>query len=153
MDPVTGIGLGASVVQFLKFGIDTVTKIREVCEQGSIGKYEDLNYTTDHLEKTTRSLQQSLQQSQQSYNTRSSALAREEQELIDVARKCEKCARELQHEFRKLQSQPRSSVLDAMKRVAQATWRKGKIEEIDKQLKAFQSTLETSLLLRLGYVP
>ncbi len=149
MDPVTGISLTASVLHLLKFSIDTVTTIREVYEQGSIGRYNDLNETTGRLEECTRSLQQSLQNS----NPPSSALAKEDKELLELGRKCEKCAQELQHQLRKLQSQPRSSVMDAMKGVARAVWKKDKIERIDKQLKTYQSILDTSLLLRLGYVP
>ncbi|KAL8857196.1 MAG: hypothetical protein Q9178_006251 [Gyalolechia marmorata] len=148
MDPVAGISLTAAVLHLLKFGIDTVTTIREVYEQGVIGRYDVLNDTTRHLEECTQSLQQSLQNS----NPPSSALAKEDKELLDLGRKCERCAQELLYQLRKLklQSQPRSSVLDAMKGVARAVWKKDKIEKVDKQLKTYQSTLDTSLLLRLG---
>ena len=149
MDPVTGISLTAAVLHLLNFGIHTVTTIREVYEQGSIGRYDDLDDTTHRLGECTLFLQQSLQNS----NPPSSAIAKEDKELLDLGRKCEKCAQELQYQLRKLQSQPRSSVLNAMKGVARAVWKKDKIEQIDKQLKTYQSTLDISLLLRLAYVP
>ncbi|KAL9604063.1 MAG: hypothetical protein Q9179_001986 [Wetmoreana sp. 5 TL-2023] len=146
MDPITGIGLTASVIQIVTFGIDTVSTVREVYEQGSIGKYDEVEYTINHLTTLTQSLQQSLRSS----NAQSSALSKEERDLIELSRKCEDCAHKLQHELRKLHSQPRSSVLAATKRVVRAVWQKNRIEEIKQQLESYRSTLETSLLYRLS---
>ncbi len=149
MDPVTGLGLVASVVQLLTFGINTVSTIREVYHRGSISSYDDVEYITGHLGKLTRSLQQSLENS----HTHSSALSRDEKDLIDLGRKCEDCAQKLQHELRKLSSQPRISLLAATRKTARAIWKRPKIEEISNQLATYKSTLETSLLHRLRYVP
>ena len=149
MDPVTGIGLVASVVQLVTFGISTVSTIREVYQRGSVSSYDDVDYTADHLSKLTSSLQRSLQSS----HTRSSALTRDEKNLIDLARKCEDCAHKLQHELRKLISQPRTSLGAATRITIRAMLKKSKIEDISKQLATYQSTLETSLLHSLRYVP
>lgn len=149
MDPVTGIGLVASVVQLVTFSIGTVSTIREVYQRGSVSSYDDVDYTTGHLSKLTGSLQQSLQSS----HTRVSALTKDERDLIDLGRKCEECAHKLQHELHKLSSQPRSSLLAATRITARAIWKRSKIEEISKQLATYKSTLETSLLHRLTYVP
>ena len=46
MDPITGIGLAASVIQLVKFGIDAVKKCGEVYQQGSISEYSNIDYTT-----------------------------------------------------------------------------------------------------------
>jgi len=149
MDPVTGIGLVASVVQLVTFGIGTVSTIREVYQRGSVSSYDDVDYTPNHLSKLTGSLQHSLQ----SCHTHSSALTKDEKDLIDLGRKCEECAHKLQHELRKLNSQPRSSLLAATRITARAIWKRLKIDEISKQLATYKSTLETSLLQRLTYVP
>jgi hypothetical protein len=149
MDPVTGIGLVASVVQLLTFGIGTASTIREVYQRGSISSYEDVEHTTGYLSKLAGSLQHSLQSS----NTHSSALTRDEKDLIELGRKCENCAHKYQHELRKLTSQPRTSLLAATRITARAIWKRAKIEEISKQLATYQSTLETSLLHKLRYVP
>ena len=148
MDPVTGIGLVASVVQLLTFGIGTGSTIREVYRRGSISSYDDVEYTTGHLSKLTGSLQHSLRSSQ----TYSSELTSDKKNVIDLGRKCEDCAHTLQHELRKLNSQPRTSLLAATRITARAIWKRPKIEEISKQLATYKSTLETSLLQRLRYV-
>lgn len=149
MDPVTGIGLVASVVQLLTFGIGTVSTIREVYQRGSVSSYDDVQNTTNHLSRLTGSLQHSLR----STHTHSSTLTRDDIDLIDLARKCADCARKLQHELQKLNSQPRNSLLAATRITARAILKKSKIEEISKRLATYQSTLETSLLHRLRYMP
>ena len=149
MDPITGIGLVASVVQLITFSIDSVKTIQEVYRQGSLGKNTDAEYLAGHLTNLTRSLQQSLQSS----SPPSTALTRDEKDLIDLGRKCENSAQELQHELRRLHSQPRDSVLAAARMVVRAIRAKRKIEDISKKLEAYRSILETSLLYRLRYVP
>lgn len=148
MDPITGVGLAASVIQLVTFSIDCIKIVREVYERGSVGRHDDTAYTANHLADLTRSLQQSLQSS----DKQSSILSKDERELLDLSRHCEDCAQTLQHELDKLQSQPRSSVLAATHKAARAIWTKRKIEEVSKRLETYRSTLETSLLHRLRCV-
>lgn len=145
MDPVTGIGLAASVIQLVNFSIDAVRTYRELYQHGSVSEYSNLDYTTCHLASLTKSLQQSLQSS----GTRSLALTREEKDLIDLGRNCEDCAHRLQHELRRVQTQPRASALEAARKAARAIWKGNSIRKIQEQLETYQSTLETSLLYRL----
>ena len=145
MDPITGVGLVASVVQLLTFGIDTVKTCQELYQKGSVSEYKNLGYTTSHLAGLNSSLQQSLQSS----NARSGALTGEEKDLIDLARKCEECATKLQKKLDKLQTQPRASTPKAVRLAFRAIRKKGAIDKINQELQAYQSTLDTSLLTRL----
>ncbi|KAL8651877.1 MAG: hypothetical protein Q9210_003013 [Variospora velana] len=124
MDPVTGISLVAAVAQLITFSVDVVKTVREVYEQGSVGRYNNLEYTSDHLSSLTKMLQQSLR------NTGAQSPTRE---------------------LYKLHSRPHSSFLAATRRATRAVWKKPKIEEISKQLDNYRSTLETSLLFRLRF--
>lgn len=142
MDPVTGIGLTASVIQLVTFSIDAVKEWLGVYQQGSTSEYRDVDYTTDHLASLTKSLQQSLQNS----SVRSLALSGEERELVDLGRKCENCAHKLQDELRKLQTSPRSSILEVVRKTARAISKANNVKKIQEQLETYQSTLETSLL-------
>ena len=148
MDPVTGVSLAASVIQLVKFSIDSIQIIREVYESGSVGKHDNTAYTANHLAALTRSLQKTLQSS----GKQSLTLSKDERDLLDLSQKCQDCALKLQLELGKLQSQPRSSVLAATLKAARAIWTKRKIEEIRRRLEAYRSTLETSLLHRLRCV-
>ena len=145
MDPVTGIGLAASVIQLVTFSIDAVKVCREVYQQGSVTEYSNLDYTTGHLAGLTDLLQQALQKSP----TPALAHTKEEKDLIDLALKCQDCAKKLQKELGKLQTQRRASALQATRQAARAIWKRSSIDKTHKQLQAYQSTLETSLLSRL----
>ena len=145
MDPITGVGLVASVIQLVTFGIQAAGTCREVYEQGSVKEYKALDYTAGHLASLTRSLQQSMQ----SPSTRSRILSREEQDLLDLGQKCEGCANKLERELCKLQTQKRVSTLEAARIAARAIWKKGTIDRIQKELEKYKSTLEISLLSRL----
>ena len=145
MDPITGVGLVASVLQLLTFSISAVKTCQEVYQKGSVSDYSNLDETTGHLANLTDSLQQSLQSS----GTRFRALTREEKDLVELARKCEDCAKALQKELGKLQTKPRASTLEAVRLAARAMRKKSTIDKINQQLQAYQSTLETSLLSRL----
>ena len=145
MDPITGISLAASVIQIVTFSIDAAKICRELYQKGSVSEYSNLDYTTNHLASLTRSLQQSLRNS----GTQSQALTREEKDLVDLSGKCEDCANKLQRELRELQTQPRASAFEAARQAARAIYKKKRIDKIQKELQAYQSILETSLLSRL----
>ncbi|KAL9018751.1 MAG: hypothetical protein Q9185_003981 [Variospora sp. 1 TL-2023] len=147
MDPVTGIGLVAAVAQLITFSVDIVKTIREVYEQGSVGRYNNLEYTSGHLSSLTKTLQQSLPD----ISPHSPTLTSTERDLIDISRKCDQCAQELQRELYKLHSHPHTSFLAATRRATRAVWKRPKIEEISKQLDNYRSALETSLLFRLSH--
>ena len=145
MDPITGVGLAASVLQLLTFSIDAVKTCQEVYQKGSVSHYGNLDYTASHLAHRTNELQQLLQSS----SIGSRALTREEKDLVELARRCEDCAKTLQKELDKLQTQPRASTLKAVRLAARAIRKRSTIDKINQQLQAYQSTLETSLLSRL----
>ena len=145
MDPITGVGLAASVIHLVTFSIDTIRVCKELYQQDSLSEYSSIEYTTGHLASLTISLQQSLQ----SFGTRSPTITREEKDLVNLAQECEICANELQKELRKLQTPPGASFLKATRTAARAIRKSGSIDKIYQRLQAYQSTLETSLLSRL----
>ncbi len=146
MDPVTGFGLVASVIQIVTFSLYVVKKCQEIHRQGSTSEHIDLEYTTGHLVN----LSKSLQQARQKPSAQSGALTGEEVDLIDLSRTCEDCAYKLQQNLRDLQAQPGASTSKVILKAAQAVWKRRSINEIQKRLEAYQSTLEVSLLHRLG---
>ena len=146
MDPVTGIGLTASVIQLVTFSLHAAQTIRELRQRGSVSSYDNVEYTANHLSNLIGSLQRPLQGSS------TQSLSKDEKDLIDLGRRCQECAQKLQRELRKLKTGSRPSALSITRKAARAIWGRFKIEEISKQLESFQSTLETSLLHRLRYV-
>lgn len=127
MDPITGVGLAASVIQLLTFSISAVKKCQEVYQKGSISENSNLDYTTGHLASLTSSLQQSLQSS----GIGSRPLTREEKDLVELARKCEDRAKTLQKELDKLQTQAPASTVKTLRLAARAMWKKSTIDKIN----------------------
>ncbi|KAL8900412.1 MAG: hypothetical protein Q9207_005714 [Kuettlingeria erythrocarpa] len=125
MDPITGIGLAAAVVQLVSVGIETVKTCQQVYDKWSISELNNLDETSGHLARLTRSLQQSLQGSSKGPQT----LSTDEKDLVDLGRKCQDCADKLQRKLRKLQTQRRTSVLVAVKQGVRVIWEKNSIEK------------------------
>ena len=145
MDPVTGIGLAASVVQLVQFSINAAKTCQQIYQKGSTNELLHADFTTNQLTNLTSSLQQSLAK----HDTQSSSLSREEKQLLDVAHKCEGSANELQHELRKLQTPPQASALAVARKAARSIWKKNSIVKIQEQLNGYRTVLETSLLCQL----
>ena len=145
MDPITGIGLAASVIQLVSFGIGAAKTCREIYEQGVSDDHSQVDYIVNHLASLTVSIRQSLQNS----DTQSLRLSKEERELVDLSWRCQKSADQLQTELKKLQTKPRTSIVSAASKAARALWKKNSIEQIQRQLESYRSTLEISLLSRL----
>ena len=147
MDPITGIGLAASVIQLVSFSIGAAKTCREIYEHGVSSDHSRVDYLANHLASLTLSIQQSLQNP----TTQSLRLSKEERELVILSRECQNCAHQLQQEIQKLgvQTKPRSSIVLAASKAARALWKKNSIEQIQKQLENYRSTLEISLLSRL----
>lgn len=133
-------------MQVVMFSVATIKACRQVYQQGSLSEYNNIGNRINHLINVTSSLRQTLQ----SPSAQSLALTKEDSDLVDLARKCQNCANQLQNELRKLQTQPRASTLDAARRTARAIWKKNTIEGIYKELQAYQLTLEALLLFRLA---
>lgn len=145
MDPITGIGLAASVIQLVSFGIGAAKTCREIFEHGVSDDHSQVDYVATHLGHLTVSIRQSLQNPV----TQSLRLSNEERELVDLSWRCQQCGDELQTELKRLRTKPRTSIVSAASKAARALWKKNSIEKIQKQLESYRSTLEISLLSRL----
>lgn len=148
MDPVTGLGLTASVIQLVQFGMSTVKICRELSEKGSISEHADLRARADHLITLTISLQRRLQQAVPP----SRVLVGPERDLADLARNCETCAVKLKHELEKYHLPSERSRFQAARRTVRLLIKGGEIEKLQKQFQQFQDMLQVSLIHQLRWV-
>lgn len=145
MDPITGIGLVASIMQLVQFGISAAKSCQEIYQHGSTTEHAGAADTAGHLTSLTNSVQHSLHTAR----TQSAVLSKEENDLIKLARKCEDCAKKLQSELCKLQSQPGASHVEALGKAVRSIWKKNTIVKIQEQLEGYRGILEFSLLNQL----
>ena len=145
MDPITGIGLAAAVIQLVQFGINAAKACHEISQHGSTIEHTNADNTADHLMRLIKSVQQSLDNT----GTQPAVFTKEEKDLIDLGRKSEDCAKRLQDELHKLQVPPHASPLKAARKAARSIWKRNAIVKIQEQLEGYRRLLETSLLYRL----
>ena len=145
MDPVSGIGLAASVIQLVHFSLNTAKTCREIYRKGYMDDDETTASIAGHLAHLTTTFDQSLH----APGAQSVALSSEENEIVDLGRKCRKCANKLGQELRKLHAQPQGSALGAVRKTARSIWKRGTIFKLQAELESYQSILEASLLYRL----
>lgn len=145
MDPFTGIGLTASVLQLIQFGIHVVKTCREIYSQGSTINNVYADSAAGRLTSLTNSVRKSLHDTEM----QAIALSMEETDLIRLARECEDCAKRLQHELQKLQTRPQASALKIAGKITRSIWKRGAIDKIQEQLDRYRREFETSLLHRL----
>ena len=146
MDPITGIGLAASLVQIVQFTLNIATRYRDIYLHGLPDGYIAIDDTVQQLTNVTESLQQSLKSSIPPGNT----FSQDEKDLYELSRKCEDCAKQLLAELRKLKADPKVSSTQIIRRVSRSIWKKDKIRKIKEQLEEYRSILQTSLLYRLS---
>ena len=145
MDPVAGIGLAASVIQFVNFGINAVGLCRQVYRQGTATEHDTIKTTADQLVSLSERTERYLIDE----NNAARQLSEEENELIRVARRCRDCSERLQGELSKLQARPRASALEVVRKASRAVWKRNDIEKINNELASHKALLESSLLYRL----
>lgn len=148
MDPITGIGLAASVIQLVQFATTTARTCHEIYERGSTEDNIDIGQKASHLASLTQSLRVSLQKT----GTGSSSLSKEEHELVDLATKSRDCASRLEDELQKLHISPQASIDQAMRKTIRSVRKKGAILKLQEQLEGYRRVLETSLLYQLRSV-
>jgi hypothetical protein len=60
MDPLSGLGIAAAVVQFVQFGGSIVSKSREIYKQGSLLDHAECKIATDRLAELTGRVKESV---------------------------------------------------------------------------------------------
>ncbi|KAG8530111.1 uncharacterized protein KY384_005593 [Bacidia gigantensis] len=148
MDPVTGVGLVASIAQLIQFGIATAKACHEIYEKGSTSENINIDETTIHLSNLSSSLQRSIKELGAGKTV--SSLSEEEKELLNLGQKCEETAKKLHDEVNKLKARPSGSKREAAGIFARSIWKKGSISRLKERLESYRRLLETSLLFKLS---
>ena len=145
MDPITGIGFAASVVQLLHFSIKLAQTAHEIKKRGSSSDIADAAALSENVSAISVSVQKSLRDPQ--VNAR--GLTEEEKQPLRIGQKCEEVAGKLRKEVDKLTTKGSGSRLDSLKIVSKTVWKAGKIQKMMEELDGFRKVLETGLLTRL----
>ena len=145
MDPITGVQLIASVVQFIDCGIRAAKTCQELYEHGSPSEFDCAADAAHHMGNVTCS----LATTRHSVDTTPSGLSTEEKNLLNLALKCEGYSTALLDELGKLQPHDQQSRREAIKKTFRAMWKHDKIKKLQDDLNSCRALLDSSLLRQL----
>jgi hypothetical protein len=149
MDPVSALGIAASVVQFLQFGSSLVSKTRQIYSQGALSDHVECESATRRLVELTKQITNSLTDLGSL-----GALSLDSQALQKICEKCVELSNELLSRLADLhvdethKARKWKSFRHALKTVCS----KEKINDIAGRLKACSAELHLHLTMAIKYV-
>jgi hypothetical protein len=149
MDPVSALGIAASVVQFLEFGCSLVSKSRQIYSQGALSDHVESESATRRLVELTEQIRNSLTDLGSL-----GALSLDSQTLKRICENCVELSNELlsrlvdlhvdeTHKARKWKS---------FRQALNTVCSKQKIDEIAGRLKICRDELNLHLITAIKYV-
>jgi hypothetical protein len=145
MEPLAALGLASNVMQMISFGHEVATTYSQLKRSGMPDP--NLSSNTEKLVELITRLETSLTQ------TSGKEASAEEKRLESLATKCLEAGKSLNTELERLAidtKKPRRR--DIVGRAVQSIWRRGKIDDLERDLKRCAETLSLGLLMRIWSV-
>lgn len=144
LEPLAALGLACSVMQVISFSKELITTGKSIFRTGKVDPA--LSQRTDRITSLLEGLELRLGAPQQQ-------TTKEHAALTSIARSSLATARELQAEIDSIASLvTKGKFSSAVRGSLRATWRKKKIERLEKSMATCQKALETGVILRIWYV-
>ncbi|TDZ28422.1 hypothetical protein C8035_v007552 [Colletotrichum spinosum] len=137
LEPLAALGLACNILQLVGSVKSTITVAKNILDSGTIDP---------SLAKQNEDLTKLFGDAQDSVNKAPAPLAKDDQDLQDVARKALATAISLKEELAKI-SGDRRAIGGALK----VPFRRRKLEELQTEILACQRALDTRLLMGLRY--
>ena len=142
---LVAVGLASSVVQFIDFGLKTISRAREIYKSadGVSARVTLLNDLSSESSKAVSALQQSV-------NAKAPNIGQEDIELRTLARKAADTAGNLDELIAKINAQNAQGRTRAAVMKAAKSWKyEERLETLSKNLKHYRSMLDTRILVEL----
>jgi hypothetical protein len=144
MEAIAAFSVACNVIQVVDFGLRTVSKCREIYNQGTAIDHQDLDNTSKHLAEINEKLSTSIQNA-----LTNKPLSKDEYELQELAFKCTRTASDLRDELDKLKIFGRRGKRAVLAKAWKSIRRNDTINKIKERLSDYERVLNTRLLLRL----
>ena len=144
MDPLTALGLGANVIQFIDFAWKLIGVGREAAESqnGATVEHTDLENVTRNLfslnERVANSVNESSFSSHAAYD------------LGKLVRGCSDVAEELLDALEKLRANDRHGKWKGLVAAFKTIWSKGQIDSLRERLNQYRATMQSALIVSLN---
>ena len=146
MDAIAAFSLACNVIQVVQFSMDVVSTCRELYREGSLSKYDHLEYMTNHLIGLRNALDSTTVQGNQNIGQC------QDQALLDLSEKCSTTAKELSGELQRLKINGPHNKRQVIRKSAKSLWRKNSIERIQTRLDEYRKILDSHILLGIRSV-
>jgi hypothetical protein len=150
IDPVTAIGLGANVLQFIDFAIKLVGTGKEI--YNSIGGSTVENADIEAVTRTLFRLHEQILESNRARSDNSEnagRLSETEQNIESLGLECNNIAAELLGLLHELSAKGNRSKWASMAQALKSVWAKSKIESFHTRLHQYRAAMQTALLVSL----
>lgn len=139
LEPIAALSVACNILQIVGVGLETVRVARKVYQDGELDPALVENAKIlDNLSKSVRSIKPGAS---------TTRLKTQEKQLLDLADRCERAARDLQEEVNFLNGPPTKAKLVATLKIAtKTTWRKRRLDKLDQKLNDAEQRLKTGLL-------
>lgn len=142
LEPIAALGLACNILQVVGVGRDTVRLAKQVYQDGKLDP--SLTASAGVLDNLAGQIRAT---------TAVSSAAKpkaQDKQLLDLAEKCQRAARDLREEVNFLNGQQtRATLVATVKIAAKTTLKKRRLEKLDQKLKEAESLLQTGLLTRI----
>lgn len=141
MSGLETLGVVCSIFQTISFARETISLCKRVYRIGT-GIDQDLSENAAFLEKMTSQVA--------GLDMNAPRVRSDDQQLFDVLKKCRDVSRDLREEISFVTEHRRKgSLASTLKLAAKTSWRKRRLENMERKLSEVQKLMETSLLVRL----
>jgi len=136
LDPLTCLSIACSVMQMISFSHEVTSIVKRIKKDGTADP--QLREHADNLSKSSEGLEQYLQSCDLKH------LPKNQADLREIASKCLETSKEIQSKMDKIDSS-RGVVFRALK----LKWRKGDFEKLEQDMRTYQDTMQTHILVHL----
>jgi len=150
MDPLTAVGLGANVIQFLEFVTKLVSVGREIGESthGATVENADLEAVTRSIVWLNGRVVESKSQWQEKSRSRSAATS-PAQGMAFLVSACDDVATQLLEVLDKLKAGNKHRAWKGIVQAFKTIWTKGQIDSLRNRLDQYRAAIQTTLILLL----
>jgi len=144
LEPLAALGLVCNIMQIISFAHETVSICKTIYRTG----YPDTNLANNvaYLANVSENLKESL-------GSAPGSLGKDEQELMDIANRSLAAASSLRKEVENITTNTsKGKLISAISGGLKATFRKRRIERLERSMLDCQRALESRILLRIWYV-
>jgi hypothetical protein len=146
MDPFTALGIASSVVQFVDFSINVVSKGNKIYHSGdgSLAENHDLEAVANDLLLLQTKLQQSVRPA-----SSETQLAEDDRALEDLGEAAKALASKLLERLNMAKAQGRFRRWKSLRQALKSVWYKKDIDEMAGRVARMQEQLQTRVLVSL----